>query len=157
MNWCKEDPTNCPDVVIDAVETNKQDDVKAEKTTKAGSKATKANKSSKGAKAAELKSNKATKANSKATKANKTAKGSKADDLKDEKKTKGLSKATKANKVAKGQNVSLFGSQPFATCISTSQLLDTVFCFAQPFTHIAPLFSCKYMAKRLTTSKHRIL
>ena len=49
-----------------------KDDVKDEKATKASSKATTANKTSKGEEADELKSEKATKANSKATRAKMT-------------------------------------------------------------------------------------
>jgi len=78
------------------------DDVKAEKATKASSKTTIANKSSKGEKADELKDEKATKASSKATKASMTTKGKEADNLKNEKATKASSKATKANISQKG-------------------------------------------------------
>merc|ERR1711998_350638 len=68
--------------VVDKDDAPSKDDVKAEKATKASSKATTANKTEKGEKADELKSEKATKANSKATLASKTEKGEKADNIK---------------------------------------------------------------------------
>ena len=122
------------------------DDVKAEKATKASSKTTIANKSSKGEKADELKDEKATKASSKATKASMTTKGKEADNLKNEKATKASSKATKANISQK------------VSCVEWMELASTkhnIHATTWLIDNTTP--HCMRRALRLATSKLRTL
>ena len=63
-----------PDFMVTKDNAPSKDDVKNKKAIKASSKATTANKTSKGKTADEIKAEKATKASSKATEANKTSK-----------------------------------------------------------------------------------